>query len=884
MRRLSELSIGVKVTVLFIVILLVGGAFSLIFMISQLDQYASHNETELRAQMVKAAKNERRNYVKLAYEVVNSYYRLSQDKEALKRRKRDELKVAVDRVYDQALALLRDNKDQLGLDELKERIKALAKNASFDEGNYIWINDLDQRMVMHPVKPELDGQDMSGFKDPSGVALFKDIVDVCRKSGEGMVSYMWDKPGETGKPKEKISYVRLLPELGWVFGTGAWMEDLTHQMQQDAMTAVSQMRLDDGNYFWINDTTRPVPIMLMHPTSPQLLGKILDSPKFNMATHEQVGLDGELQEIPGKAGNLFAALVDVAVKGGEGYVLYQWTKPAPGGGSTTETYPKLSYVKLFKPWGWVIGMGEYIDDIDRAVAAQSGELHAQIRGMIVKLAVFGCLYLVLASLAFAWLLRRVLNRPLKAVVDYAEQVAGGDLDASLKGRFTAEMGHLKEAIEKMVGELKARLAFARGILNAVTLPCIVTDMDGKAQLVNQWLAHFLHEKRRPEDYLGQDLSAVFAAHKRLEEIVRQVLAKREIMTNMEYEGLHPHGEKFFIKIDAAPIQDEAGNTVGVMAMLTALTDIKRNMELLQEQTDKIARIASEADSLAGEVNADSEELEEHVTASSQGAQTQQARVEEALGASEQLRRMVHEVSGNASQVSDNAETARQKAQSGAELVGSVTEAIGRIRDLTGAQSRSMSALGEQAKGISQVMTVINDIADQTNLLALNAAIEAARAGDAGRGFAVVADEVRKLAEKTMDATKDVAKVILAIQDGTSANIVESEKAAKAAADCSGMAVTAGEALREIVGMSDSTASQVRAIAAAAEEQAGAVEDIARSTGEVNRLAGEIVDGMMLSVSGVRGLSEKFAGLNQLIQSMSGEGGNGKSRPGRPMLK
>jgi len=716
------------------------------------------------------------------------------------------------------------------------------------------------------------------------VALFQDIVKAVKPNGEGMVSYMWDKPSQKGSPKEKISYVHLLPELGWIFGAGAWVEDITVRMQEDAKAAVAQMRLDDGNYFWIHNTELPTPRIVMHPTSASLVGKIADNEVFKKATHKQAGQTGKMVEIPARPVNLFAAMQEVITEAGEGYVVYQWTKPTKDGGATTETFPKLSYVKLFKPWGWVLGMGEYTDDIDKAVAAQSADLRAEIRGIILRLTIFGGFFLVAAAAAFIWLTRRTLNRPLGAVLNYAEQVAGGDLDASLQGVFTAEMGHLKDAIEKMVSELKARLAFARGILNAVTLPCIVADMKGKAHLVNQWLAHFLHEKHLPDDYVGKDLSEVFKSHRQLEQIIRQVIDKREIMTNMEYEGEHPGGEKFFVKIDTAPIQDGTGNMVGVMAMLTALTDIKRNMELLQEQNENIARIANEADLLAAEVNADSERLEHHVTESSSGAQAQQQRVGESLDASGKLNRMVFEVSRSASQVADNAETARKKAQVGSEVVAQVTCSIGRIRDLTDAQSRNMAALGEQAQGISQVMTVINDIADQTNLLALNAAIEAARAGEAGRGFAVVADEVRKLAEKTMEATKDVARVVTAIQDGTKVNIVESDKAAKAAAECTELAASAGEALREIVGMSEATASQVSAIAGAAEEQSGAVEEITRSTEEVNRLAAEIVDGMNLSVEAVRGLGEKFASLNTLIQSMCAGQGKGKDRKQCLMIK
>ena len=110
-----------------------------------------------------------------------------------------------------------------------------------------------------------------------------------------------------------------------------------------------KLRYDEGvGYFWINDIARPFPRMIMHPTIPELDGKILDDPKFNCAL--------------GKKENLFVSFVDVCLKNEDGYVDYQWPKPTPDG--LTEQQPKISYVKLFKPWNWIIGTGVYIDDIE----------------------------------------------------------------------------------------------------------------------------------------------------------------------------------------------------------------------------------------------------------------------------------------------------------------------------------------------------------------------------------------------------------------------------------------------------------------------------------------------------------------------------------------
>jgi len=79
----------------------------------------------------------------------------------------------------------------------------------------------------------------------------------------------------------------------------------------------------------------------------------MDAAQFNSAANGQK--------------NLFVAFVDVVNQGGQGYITYAWPKPMVGSGVTEQRYPKLSYVKKFAPWGWLIGSGVYVDDVDAAV-------------------------------------------------------------------------------------------------------------------------------------------------------------------------------------------------------------------------------------------------------------------------------------------------------------------------------------------------------------------------------------------------------------------------------------------------------------------------------------------------------------------------------------
>ncbi len=100
------------------------------------------------------------------------------------------------------------------------------------EGNeYFWINDMQPRVVMHPIKPDLDGKDVSDIKDPNGLPLFKAFVAKVRESGKGFVAYQWPKPG-SDKPVDKISYVQGFEPWGWVIGSGIYVGDLRESMRR----------------------------------------------------------------------------------------------------------------------------------------------------------------------------------------------------------------------------------------------------------------------------------------------------------------------------------------------------------------------------------------------------------------------------------------------------------------------------------------------------------------------------------------------------------------------------------------------------------------------------------------------------------------------------
>lgn len=116
---------------------------------------------------------------------------------------------------------------ELTKDKAQDEAMAAVKSLRYDGNNYFWINDMQSKMIMHPFKPELNGKNLSETKDPTGTFLFNEMVEVVKESGEGYVDYMWAKPGtDSDKLYPKISFVKGVPEWGWVIGSGIYVDDV----------------------------------------------------------------------------------------------------------------------------------------------------------------------------------------------------------------------------------------------------------------------------------------------------------------------------------------------------------------------------------------------------------------------------------------------------------------------------------------------------------------------------------------------------------------------------------------------------------------------------------------------------------------------------------
>ena len=594
-----------------------------------------------------------------------------------------------------------DRDPSLSRSAKKKLAQDFIKNLRYNENDYIWINDSNPTMIMHPMKPALDGQDLSEFADPNGKKLFVEFVSVCEAEGEGFVNYMWPKPGED-EPVQKISFVKRYDAWDWILGTGVYLESSEKALMDKAKEAIGTLRYgpDNKDYFWIQNLDNQ---MVMHPFKPQLNGTSL----------------AEFKDQNGKF--LFTEMVEVCKKDGQGFVNYMWPKPG-----SEDPIPKLSFVKLVPQTSWIIGTGIYLDDISKIIAEQenlvSGAISKQIKIQVVVLVLLICVMLVVFSYFSVKITRPILN----ASHMLGEIATGeGDLTSRMEVKSKDEIGALAGNFNLFVEKLQSIISLVAN--NAIE----VNKSAGELESLSGELSRNSKSSSQSAENMARSSEAV---------------------------------------------------NVNMNSVASAMEETSVNLQVVATATEEMS-----------------------------------ATVNEIVGSTETARVITE---------------------------GAVTQ--------TTVMLDKIGTLHQTTARISEFVDMISEISAQVNLLALNATIEAARAGDAGKGFAVVAMEIKELAKQTNDASNLIKENVIQIQASSEGTTVE---------------------IRKISDVVNQINDIITSIAAALEEQSVATSEITTNISQASDGLGEI----NMSVSQTAGLVEQVnqdAGEvntnSQKIHSQSGE--------------
>ncbi|HNG49702.1 MAG TPA: methyl-accepting chemotaxis protein [Plasticicumulans sp.] len=397
-----------------------------------------------------------------------------------------------------------------------------------------------------------------------------------------------------------------------------------------------------------------------------------------------------------------AAHRDASGSGRGGFVEYPYVRP-----SGTKPERKLSHVRTFEPWGWVLGTGVYLTDLDSRFARQRNTL---VAGVAIVAVLLGSL--------LTWQSRRIVGR-VQAVLGFAQRLAVHDLQAHMRVDTQEEFGRMAAALNAAVDSL--REAAARDQAQMEQLRAAEAAWEVQAR-----------EIAAQADCIREAAERDRAAADELRTKVGRIVVAVEAAASGELTVTPGVGGNDAI--------GRVGEAFGHLLhdLRSSIAGIGRNAEALGRSVEVARNTGQRLNGVAGDTSARAERLSGNASAVDDSLQSVASATEEMNAAVQEISRHVHRAVGIAA-------VAAQAADHATGLVGALTTSSAEI----GSVSRT-----------------ITGIAEQTKLLALNATIEAARAGEAGKGFAVVANEVKELARGTEQATADIEKRIGTIQHDT----------------------------------------------------------------------------------------------------------------------
>jgi methyl-accepting chemotaxis protein len=450
------------------------------------------------------------------------------------------------------------------------------------------------------------------------------------------------------------------------------------QAQADALKEIKELRYHGNEYFWVNDLDTKV---LMHPLKPEIIGKT----------------QTENKDANGK--KIYLEFVSVAKDKGEGFVEYQFAKPG-----NPVPLPKISYVKLMKEWGWVVGSGIYVDN----VKSEMKVMKRQILG--------GTLVLSLAIFAFAWLVARRIKGALDQAIAASQLIASGDLTAHITVQSKDETGELLSSLKEM----------------------------------NEGLARIVGEVRTGADSIATATEEIAAGNadlsQRTEEqasALEETASSMEELTSTVKQNADNAQQANQLAINASGVAVKGGEVINRVVL---------TMESITGSSKKISDIIGVIDGIAFQTNILA--LNAAVEAARAGEQGRGFAVVAA-----EVRSLAQRSAAAAKEIKTLIEDSVSKVQDGSRLVeeaGRTTQDIvTSIKRVTDIMAEISAASQEQSSGIEQVnvaITQMDDVTQQNAALVEQAAAAAESLEDQARQMvSVVARFKLETSEKAQPA-------------------------------------------------------------------------------------------------------------------------------------
>jgi len=387
-------------------------------------------------------------------------------------------------------------------------------------------------------------------------------------------------------------------------------------------------------------------------------------------------------------------------------------------------------------------------------------------------------------------LQRQVARPLEALARGTSAIADGDLSIRVSVNTEDEIGALAHAFNAMVLGLQ--------------------------KLVTQ-VRHSIGDVGEVSDALRDSGSQMSV------EVQRQMAAIADTTDSVEQVRISSQEVNANAEQLAVSARDTSSS---IYEMEISIGEIASHMDLLNESIDTTSTAANQmADNIDQVVG---------------GVETLLTATDGALVNLTQLSASVRHVRDNAQESHALSEDTSQEATKGMQAVNETIVAMKEISTSFSQLEHSVSGLAEQSHSIDEIVQVISEVAEQTSLLSLNASIIAAQAGEHGKPFSVVAEQVKSLANRTHHSTREIARIIRAVQSETAAAVAAVESGSAVVEKGVQRSNVAGKVLAKIIVKSENSTTRVREIADASARQSDDLDRVDQAMNEVRRIV-EVID-------------------------------------------
>lgn len=385
---------------------LLSGLLAGIFSIYQMIENSNQEIENFRVNMINQRKAMLKNLLDNAFTFIESRYNDSHNAKKLADLYKRELTIASD-IAIHCIKDIHDNYNQLSEDEKKKMAMDRIRSMRYLGSNYLLINDINYVMRMHPIKPSLEGRNLAGLKDSNGKYFLKEFTDVAKNKGVGFVDYLWPKPG-SDEPQPKISMSVLFRPWNWVIATGVYMESAESDIQQQVCSTINDLRYgqDGKDYFYIFNTKTKK--MIQHPKA-KLIGTDIGSDIYKDPEGKYLLLDQ----------------LKVAQEKDQGFSWYKWPKMGED-----KPVSKMTYVRYFKAWDWVLCTGVYMDDLEKMIAEQVKHIRYRVSHKIAQMIIILMVFAVIIFVVVQFFINRWVINPINNAVVDLEQSSETVSDAS----------------------------------------------------------------------------------------------------------------------------------------------------------------------------------------------------------------------------------------------------------------------------------------------------------------------------------------------------------------------------------------------------------------------------------------------------------------------